>query len=178
MLENRLLRSVKHYDIQLFCCCTLVRTRPIISRLSRYVSHTGDGYYYALLLLLLFYSRQEIDHSFYWAMFAAFTLERLIYYSLKKSFKRDRPAQAIADYQSLIEPADRFSFPSGHTSAAFLFASGLSVLFPGLTVAFYLWAGCVGISRFILGVHFATDILMGALLGLGVGYSIFSWLGA
>lgn len=176
MQTNKLLQSVKEYDTQLFCICALIRSRPGITYVSRLVSHTGDGYYYALIPLLLYYSHIEISGEFYIGLCVAYLLERLLYFSLKRGIKRDRPAQAIRGYRSQIQPADQFSFPSGHTSAAFLFATAIATLFPEAASLLYIWAACVGISRFILGVHFATDILMGALIGLSVGYLTFPWI--
>lgn len=176
MLESKLLQSMKDYDIQLFCCCTCYRSQPTLFKLSRAASHTGDGYYYLLVPILLYYSQLDVPRNFYLCLFAGFTLERLLYYLLKQGFKRNRPAESIEGYQSLIKPSDQFSFPSGHTSAAFLFSTLLASLFPAAAIALFIWAACVGVSRFFLGVHFATDVLMGALIGVSVGTICLSWL--
>ena len=42
---------------------------------------------------------------------------------LKNGFKRNRPQDALTHFTSVIVPHDQFSFPSGHTSAAFLMAT-------------------------------------------------------
>ncbi|MCF7980991.1 MAG: phosphatase PAP2 family protein [Pseudomonadales bacterium] len=169
MEANRLLKSAKEYDIYLFCSCGGLRSAKSIAKLSRIISHTGDGYYYALVLLWLYLQQIHQAIDIIPGILVAYVIERLLYYSLKLSFKRQRPAQSIVGYQSLIKPADQFSFPSGHTSAAFLFATSMAVLFPGNASLIYLWATTVGLSRFLLGVHFASDILMGAVIGFLVG---------
>ena len=67
----------------------------------------------------------------------------------------------------MITASDEFSFPSGHTSGAFLVATALTILLPPVGIAGYLygWAALVALSRVILGVHFPLDTLAGALLG-------------
>jgi undecaprenyl-diphosphatase len=72
----------------------------------------------------------------------------------------------------VITPADRFSFPSGHATAAFLFAGLAAVSFPVLAPFAYVWASLIALSRVVLGVHFPSDILAGALLGSAIAYFI------
>ena len=70
------------------------------------------------------------------------------------------------------------SFPSGHTSAAFLMVTLLVLFYGPIFAIFYLWAGSVALSRLVLGVHFPTDVLVGSLLGSSIAFLSFvqlSW---
>ena len=58
------------------------------------------------------------------------------------------------------------SFPSGHTAESFSLATVLSDEFPKYRFWFYTWSSSVGLSRLILGQHFASDIFGGAALGV------------
>jgi len=91
-------------------------------------------------------------------------------------FKRNRPPAAIPGYQSEIKPSDQFSFPSGHTSAAFFMTSILVFAFPVLGWLLYPWACCVGAARVTLGVHFPTDIIAGGLMGHTIGLVLINHL--
>jgi undecaprenyl-diphosphatase len=98
--------------------------------------------------------------------------ERILYFLLKNSLKRRRPPEMVTGFTSIIKASDQFSFPSGHTMAAFLLAN-LCVLEIGLIASpLYFWATSVAISRVILGVHFPTDTLVGATLGSSIAYVV------
>lgn len=93
---------------------------------------------------------------------------------LKKVFGRTRPYIAHPDVITVKEfpgPTDA-SFPSGHTSFAFAAATSLSLAVPKWYVIApsFLYAGAVGYSRMYLGVHYPSDVLGGAVVGVGSAY--------
>jgi membrane-associated phospholipid phosphatase len=94
---------------------------------------------------------------------------------LKYTVKRDRPFVAYpADFEdkSGHDFSDSYSFPSGHASTAFATATSLSLDYPKwyVIVPSYLFAGTVAYSRMDLGVHYPSDVLVGALIGSGCAY--------
>jgi undecaprenyl-diphosphatase len=58
------------------------------------------------------------------------------------------------------------SFPSGHTATSFACATVLTAFAPRAAPAFYVLALAVAYSRLYVGVHFPTDVVAGALLGI------------
>jgi len=87
---------------------------------------------------------------------------------LKYLVQRPRPFVTYSTIEKYGK-AGSLSFPSGHTSMAFTTATTLSLNFPTWYVIApaYLWASGVAYSRMYLGVHYPTDILVGALIGSG-----------
>lgn len=106
--------------------------------------------------------------------FGAFILSSVITQGMKITIQRDRP---YITYPDIIkrEEAGGYSFPSGHTSAAFCTATSLSLLFPKwyVIVPSYLYAATVGYSRIYQGVHYPTDVLTGAIIGAGSAWLSF-----
>ncbi len=88
--------------------------------------------------------------------------------TLKFAIDRDRPFVTYPDIQKLTG-AGSPSFPSGHTSEAFATATSISLAFPKWYVIApsFLWASAAGYSRMHLGVHYPSDVLVGALIGSG-----------
>ncbi len=97
----------------------------------------------------------------------AFTIELPLYWLLKNSFQRRRPQELSPILTAFITPSDRYSLPSGHTAAAFVMATLIGYFYPeGYGLAF-MWAMLIGSARILLGVHFLTDVIIGAILGAG-----------
>lgn len=99
-------------------------------------------------------------------------------YLAKRLVNRPRPYAAVDGIDARDrqhqgdEVFDPYSFPSGHTSSAFAVATSLSASYPKwyVIVPAMTWATTVGVSRVWLGVHYPSDVLVGA--GLGAGTAI------
>ena len=68
------------------------------------------------------------------------------------------------------------SFPSGHSQAAFAAMTALTLIFPRYDIAFMAVAVLVAASRVLTTVHFLSDAVMGAWLGMVVTVLIHRWL--
>ena len=93
-------------------------------------------------------------------------------YGLKYAIDRQRPYEKYPDKIHPIEPEDSPSFPSGHTTAAYSLATSLSITYPKWYVIApsAVWACGVGLARINQGVHYPSDVLTGAAIGVGCAF--------
>jgi membrane-associated phospholipid phosphatase len=138
------------------------------------VSHSVTPLSFALPVALLVkgYSEKNVDT---WddgirasiALGSAMTVT----YIMKYTINRERPYDTYPD----IIPFSRdftSSFPSGHTTSAFATATTLTILKPEwyVIIPAYSYAALVGYSRMHLGMHYPSDVIIGALIGSGFAY--------
>jgi membrane-associated phospholipid phosphatase len=100
--------------------------------------------------------------------------------STKAIVKRERPAVADTSFKAVNNDFE-YSFPSGHTSAAFSLATSMAIINHKwyVVVPAFSWATLVGYSRLYLGVHYPTDIIAGAIVGSGsawLSYKLNKWM--
>lgn len=86
-------------------------------------------------------------------------------HTIKFLAKRVRPYDLLEGLNTFDIIMRDYSFPSGHTSAAFSFTVVAGTYFPELFVFLLIFSILIGISRIYLAVHFPTDVLVGALVG-------------
>lgn len=87
---------------------------------------------------------------------------------LKRVKTRIRPYIAIPTLNARKIGVDEYSFPSGHTTAAFSIGVSVTLAFSQLWFFAIIIASLVGFSRIYLGVHYPTDVIAGVVVGVGV----------
>src|SRR5499425_1711936 len=129
----------------------------------------GDGWlWYTLGAMLLIYGGPQ-RFAAVGAAGSAAAVGIFVFKALKQVSQRPRPCQFEPHCWSKVLPPDRFSFPSGHTMTAFSIALVLSYFYRGVEFPLYFMAISIAVSRVVLGMHFLSDVLAGAILGVGLG---------
>lgn len=171
------LEHIQRYDevSYLWLIHTLQR-RPKVF-IARIVSISGDGWMYGVFCLMLYSQGHAQAGSLFSLLLLAYAVELPVYAVLKNTLKRQRPCQRLK-LGSIIQASDKFSFPSGHTAGAFVFAVVGSHVLPAATPWFFAWASGIGLSRVALGVHYPTDIAAGALLGSSIAFAVLALTGS
>jgi undecaprenyl-diphosphatase len=132
-----------------------------------FFAHSGDSWFWALGLLILW----ALGDSFWkrWSVIelAAILILIAIVMPLKFSIRRRRP---VGEWGGIYRNTDPHSFPSGHAARSFLIAVVATGLGPAwLAIALWVWAPLVALARVAMGVHYLSDIIAGAALGILIG---------
>lgn len=145
-----------------------VAERPgILRSVSMVLAHSGDSWFWGLGLILLY-----VLGDAFWKQWALTQLVWILLLAgvvmiIKFSVRRRRPE---GEWGAIYRNTDPHSFPSGHAARAVLIAVialGLGPLWLGLILA--VWAPLVALARVAMGVHYLSDVVVGALTGLIVG---------
>jgi len=155
-----------HVDSHL--CITFNRTSHniLIRNFFKAISRLGDGiFWYSLMVLMLCVDQAHaflpVSH-----MAVAGLIGTLIYKWLKARTLRPRPFNVHQQISLRSVPLDQFSFPSGHTLHAVIFSMVAIHYYPMLSVALIPFTILIGLSRPILGLHYPSDVLVGAFIGI------------
>lgn len=141
---------------------------PGVRNLFAAVSRLGDGiFWYTLVLLLpVIYGEAGLYPALRMAI-VGFTGVALYKY-LKARLVRERPYISLAGIVPGTKVLDRYSFPSGHTLHAVSFTALITASFPELGWLCIPFAALVAMSRVVLGLHYPSDVIAGALMGAGL----------
>ena len=133
-------------------------------------TRAGDGWlWYALGALVLVFGGQDRFRATACAALAAAS-GVLLFQSVKQATGRRRPQCFQPHCWATLLPPDRFSFPSGHTITAFAVVVSMMHFYPGLIALLLFFAISIAASRILLGMHFLSDVLAGAAIGIAIAY--------
>lgn len=134
----------------------------LMTRLMRTLTHLGDPASWMVIGLVL----AAAGHPRWCALLATGAgLAVAASQVLKRLCCRPRPSCGIGGFAALVENPDAFSFPSGHTAAAFGIAMALAGEGSGLGALVLVLAGGIALSRVYLGAHYPLDVAAGVLVG-------------
>lgn len=131
----------------------------------RLVSRLGDGlFWYGLMLAMpLLYGWHGFSITLKMALIGLGCT--LIYKGLKQTLGRQRPYLSCRQINCQLPPLDYYSFPSGHTLHAVAFCTLVAAYAPELWLLTSIFTCLVALSRVVLGLHYPSDVLAGAVLG-------------
>lgn len=138
-----------------------------LSVIMKFITSLGNaGIIWIILTIIMIITPKYRKAGFASAISLLFSV-LIINLFMKNWIARVRPYEVIAGLELLVDKATDWSFPSGHASSSF--ASACSILFTGYKkegTAALIFAFLMGFSRLYVGIHYPSDVLCGALLGL------------
>jgi undecaprenyl-diphosphatase len=140
---------------------------PALDAAGYFVAKIFPFVFAALGITWLVWSRMSI-----WSFVGSFCFGWVLALGLEFLIGRKRPYQRMHT-KPLAKPITHTpSFPSGHATLSFAGAGALLWIDPVIGGAFCVMAGLIALSRVFLGVHYVSDILAGAVLGIAVSFCI------
>lgn len=141
--------------------------RKVLFQVASFVAHTGDSWYWLAGLLIVWIAGMFLsDQWHYISGVLAFCLliEAAFVLFLKFVIRRKRPE---GEWGEIYRSTDPHSFPSGHAARAILIAVIGSNIGPAwFGVVLLLWAPLACLGRIVMGVHYVSDVIAGAIIGL------------
>lgn len=116
--------------------------------------------------VLGFGKRREHDRPFAYAAAWSSMLAFIVSLAIGALVRRPRPFVLPTIVSRIHAPLTEFSFPSSHSAVAFAIAASLTLARPGLGAIALLLAAFVAAGRVAVGVHYPSDVLVGAILGI------------
>jgi undecaprenyl-diphosphatase len=139
------------------------------------VSLLGDGGYWVAIGLGMLLVRGTVVLPDIIQIALTCAVGVLLYKQLKQRLVRERPYITDSDILLGTAPLDRYSFPSGHTLHAVSLTIMYTVVEPLMLIVTLPFAILVAASRIVLGLHYPSDVMAGALLGTLLAVSS-TWL--
>ena len=176
-----MLERVIALDKSLFIAINNGLSNPLFDVIMSIFSWLGSGYVLAGLigLGLYIFDRENFGRNFAIGIVAV-AVGGIFIQILKEVVERPRPLKDMADLimankvhiNIVLEPLKHGSFPSGHAQTAFGAAMFIAYTYRKNLSLLFMAALIVGISRIYVGVHYPSDVLVGALVGIVVSFLI------
>ena len=137
---------------------------PLLNTIMIFFTKIGDlGAVWLLIGLVFFFFKKTRKVGA--VIYLSQILNIIVVTILKDTIQRPRPFLTLTDLHPLISLPTSYSFPSGHASSAFAGALVIAYLLRKWTIPAYAVAITIAFSRVYLGVHYPSDIIVGALIG-------------
>ena len=157
-------RSILESDARLSKQMRVAEMPGALRTMAVVLAHSGDSWFWGAALLLAwlfsnsFWRKWEIVELVGISVLAALVM------GIKFLVRRKRPE---GEWGGIYRNTDPHSFPSGHAARSFLIAviaAGLSPVW--LAAVLWLWAPLVALARVAMGVHYVSDVVAGAMVGV------------
>lgn len=168
--DENVLENNKVFDEKVIVCVATHST-PMLVQVMQIITFFGSSYFLLpayIALIVFFLWKKEKAYAIDIAIIAVSSTAAM--FLLKEIFKRHRPLLPVG--KTLMS----YSFPSGHSVSSFIFCSVLAYLvwmspikkIWKYIIAFLLllFAAVIGLSRIVLNVHYATDVIAGFCFGI------------
>lgn len=175
-LSQTISEKVKKVDEQTFSIINQIDIKPL-NYIMCFFTLLADCLFLIPIVgfVLFFFDPKKFKSNFFTFLFILL-LGGLLIHILKIIIQRPRPLKMFSDVKILLEPLKENSFPSGHAQAIFTTAIFLFKKIKKFLLLFITIALLSAISRIYVGVHYLSDIVVGAFIGCFVTLVVFFFI--
>lgn len=163
---ERVVESLRDRDITVFLWMNQTFRSSFYDQIMPKITHLGGATFSIFYSVLLLINKTPFWNRIGIRLAISLIVSHLIVTLIKRINRRRRPYQVLNGVSTGSKLLMDASFPSGHSTAAFCTATVLSTTIPSFLVLFYSLAFLVAFSRVYLGLHYPSDITIGAGLGI------------
>jgi undecaprenyl-diphosphatase len=161
------LRPILQLDSRLSDRLRVAEQPGPLRSLAVFFAHSGDSWFWGAGLLVLWFFGDPFWKDWSIVQLAGISVLAALVLAIKFLVRRRRPE---GEWGGIYRNTDPHSFPSGHAARAFLIAVIAAGLGPAwLAILLLIWAPFVSLARVAMGLHYVSDIVAGALLGIVMG---------
>lgn len=167
-----MIQKLLGWDAKISQRLRVAETPGWVQRFAKLLAHSGDSWFWILGLVIVGWLGTPYWR---WRMITlgiGVLVTAVLVLIVKFTVRRRRPE---GDWGDIYRSTDPHSFPSGHAARAFLLAT-LAVAFgpTWFAVVLVIWAPLVALARVAMGVHYFSDVFVGGLFGIFIGYIVAS----
>jgi len=158
-------------DLSIFNFLNQTISNPLFDKFFPFITDVKNWYlaFIILWLIAIFKGGRLGKISAFGVIVLIIISDQLSSHLLKPIFERIRPCNVVENVHLLVNCTKSYSMPSSHAVNNFAVAVFFSKLFPKLKIALFIVATLVALSRPIVGVHYFSDVFVGAIIGSIVG---------
>lgn len=170
MMMFDLLGSAYNLDVYIFYIINQTLQNPFFNFLMPIITNFGHYLVWIVICVFLAIFGGEKGRNVALILFIAVILGYLISEFLKYIVMRPRPYMVLQGVHQMVT-INNSSFPSGHATEIFIGCVILGKKY-GYMIFLVLLAIIISFSRIYIGVHYPSDVIAGALLGVGISLTV------
>ncbi|MCX8056049.1 MAG: phosphatase PAP2 family protein [Ignavibacteria bacterium] len=161
-------------DVAIFRFINGTLANPLTDKLMPFITDVSNWYlvYVLLWFIILFKGGRYRVGLAIGMILLVIVSDQLSSSVLKSLFERPRPCKVLENVHLLVGCTDSYSFPSSHAVNNFAAAMFFTFFYKHLKWILFSVATLMALSRIFVGVHYPSDVLGGALIGIFIGYTL------